>query len=112
MSQQGADDWWQKLYEGPDAGAVPDPGDTLDNRFRSAAGVTTEPAPNRGQPLGRAPGDPPAPGLGPAPAQNQVPAHSQAPAQGLGWSPAQGIDPGPPPSQAPDQAPGQGLGPA
>ncbi|MFG2988564.1 protein phosphatase 2C domain-containing protein [Streptomyces sp. NPDC048257] len=45
MSQQGADDWWQKLYEGPDAGPEPDPGDTLDNRFRSAAGVTTDPAP-------------------------------------------------------------------
>lgn len=45
MSQQGADDWWQKLYEGPDAEPEPDPGDTLDKRFRSAAGVTTDPAP-------------------------------------------------------------------
>ncbi|MGW9074241.1 protein phosphatase 2C domain-containing protein, partial [Streptomyces yangpuensis] len=44
MSQQGADDWWQKLYEDPDAGPAPDPGDTLDNRFRSAAGVTGDPA--------------------------------------------------------------------
>ncbi|MBT2405079.1 MULTISPECIES: protein phosphatase 2C domain-containing protein [unclassified Streptomyces] len=44
MSQQGADDWWQKLYEDPDAGPEPDPGDTLDNRFRSAAVVVTDPA--------------------------------------------------------------------
>ncbi|MGW7436574.1 protein phosphatase 2C domain-containing protein [Streptomyces sp. NPDC054849] len=44
MSQQGADDWWQKLYADPEAGPGPDPGDTLDNRFRSAAGVTADPA--------------------------------------------------------------------
>ncbi|MEU8438437.1 hypothetical protein AB0F18_37180, partial [Streptomyces sp. NPDC029216] len=37
MSQQGAEDWWQKLYEDPDAGSGPDPGDTLDQRFRSAS---------------------------------------------------------------------------
>ncbi|MFE5493415.1 protein phosphatase 2C domain-containing protein [Streptomyces virginiae] len=43
MSQQGADDWWQKLYEDPDAGPAPDPGDTLDHRFRSVAGVTADP---------------------------------------------------------------------
>ncbi|MGW0391458.1 protein phosphatase 2C domain-containing protein [Streptomyces sp. NPDC003042] len=43
MSQQGAQDWWQKLYEDPDAGSDPDPADTLDQRFRTAAGVVTEP---------------------------------------------------------------------
>ncbi|MFD3696387.1 protein phosphatase 2C domain-containing protein [Streptomyces sp. NPDC058646] len=43
MSQQGADDWWQKLYEDPDAGPEPDPGDTLDHRFRSAAVLVTDP---------------------------------------------------------------------
>ncbi|MFE6904855.1 protein phosphatase 2C domain-containing protein [Streptomyces erythrochromogenes] len=64
MSQQGADDWWQKLYEDPEAGPAPDPGDTLDNRFRSAAGVT-------GDPAGAPPPAPPdpvrdaAPGTGP-----------------------------------------------
>lgn len=51
MSQQGADDWWQKLYEDPDAGREPDPGDTLDNRFRSAAVVVTEPAPSPAPPV-------------------------------------------------------------
>ncbi|MGW7462856.1 protein phosphatase 2C domain-containing protein [Streptomyces sp. NPDC054797] len=52
MSQRGADDWWQKLYEVPDAGPEPDPGDTLDHRFRSAAGLTedTPPAPEPPQP--------------------------------------------------------------
>ncbi|MFF4583466.1 protein phosphatase 2C domain-containing protein [Streptomyces sp. NPDC001373] len=47
MSQQGAQDWWQKLYEDPDAGTGPDPGDTLDQRFRSASVMvgTDGPAP-------------------------------------------------------------------
>ncbi|WP_314250155.1 protein phosphatase 2C domain-containing protein [Streptomyces kutzneri] len=67
MSQQGADDWWQKLYEGPDAGAEPDPGDTLDNRFRSAAGVTTDPAPAPATASGPAQATGPAPGLVPGP---------------------------------------------
>ncbi|MCX4716765.1 protein phosphatase 2C domain-containing protein [Streptomyces virginiae] len=67
MSQQGADDWWQKLYEGPDAGAEPDPGDTLDNRFRSAAGVTTEPAPATAPPTAPAVASGTAPATGPAP---------------------------------------------
>ncbi|MFZ3473678.1 protein phosphatase 2C domain-containing protein [Streptomyces sp. 4.24] len=47
MSQQGAgaDDWWQKLYyEDPDAGPDPDPRDTLDHRFRSAAVLVAPPA--------------------------------------------------------------------
>ncbi|MEU6215639.1 hypothetical protein ABZ891_37835, partial [Streptomyces sp. NPDC047023] len=68
MSQRGADDWWQKLYEDPEAerpdrDREPDPGDTLENRFRSAAGVTAPPAPG-GRPLpGQRPasGDPAAP---------------------------------------------------
>ncbi|MGW5847691.1 protein phosphatase 2C domain-containing protein, partial [Streptomyces sp. NPDC055254] len=63
MSQRGADDWWQKLYEDPDPGTEPDPGDTLDNRFRSAAVVVTDPAPGApGRPAAPAPGQP-----GPAP---------------------------------------------
>lgn len=44
MSQQGAEDWWQKLYDDPEAGPEPDPGDTLDQRFRSAATLMTGPA--------------------------------------------------------------------
>ncbi|MEV7725017.1 hypothetical protein AB0P15_09835 [Streptomyces sp. NPDC087917] len=43
MSQRGAQDWWQKLYEDPEAAPEPDPGDTLDQRFRSAAVVVTDP---------------------------------------------------------------------
>ncbi|WP_328301475.1 protein phosphatase 2C domain-containing protein [Streptomyces sp. NBC_00435] len=45
MSQQGAgaDDWWQKLYEDPDTGPDPDPRDTLDHRFRSAAVLVAPP---------------------------------------------------------------------
>ncbi|MFD7630617.1 protein phosphatase 2C domain-containing protein [Streptomyces sp. NPDC059851] len=53
MSQQGADDWWQRLYEDPDAGPTPDPGDTLESRYHSAASVTSTQAP---------PGVPPQPG--------------------------------------------------
>lgn len=52
MSQQGADDWWQKLYEEPEAVPPLDPGDTLDSRYHSAASLTTppgrEPHPPRG----------------------------------------------------------------
>ncbi|MFE5557946.1 protein phosphatase 2C domain-containing protein [Streptomyces sp. NPDC056544] len=85
MSQQGADDWWQKLYEGPDAGAEPDPGDTLDKRFRSAAGVTTDPAP--------APAS--APATGPAP--------DFAPDAAPDAAPDVAPDPGPPePARAPE----------
>ncbi|MCJ1680132.1 protein phosphatase 2C domain-containing protein [Streptomyces sp. APSN-46.1] len=61
MSQQGADDWWQKLYEDPDAGPEPDPGDTLDHRFRSAAVVVTEPSAPPG-PRPQTPPDPVLPG--------------------------------------------------
>ncbi|APU42814.1 protein phosphatase 2C domain-containing protein [Streptomyces sp. TN58] len=81
MSQQGADDWWQKLYEDPDAGPAPDPGDTLDNRFRSAAGVTADPAetppPVPQEPVGEAefrPGPVPWPGPGFGPGRGPLPA--------------------------------------
>ncbi|CAM5436518.1 protein phosphatase 2C domain-containing protein [Streptomyces avidinii] len=114
MSQQGADDWWQKLYEGPDAGAEPDPGDTLDNRFRSAAGVTTEPAPNRGQTLGHGPGQgagqgsgpdpgPPEPQRPPEPARPPEPQRAPEP---LVPGPRQGdAEPGPAPAPAPTRTP-------
>ncbi|MFF9979510.1 protein phosphatase 2C domain-containing protein [Streptomyces erythrochromogenes] len=76
MSQQGADDWWQKLYEDPEGGPAPDPGDTLDHRFRSAAGVTGDPA----GPPPPAPPEPvreaerrPGPGRGPLPAPRPEP---------------------------------------
>ncbi|MFJ4777247.1 protein phosphatase 2C domain-containing protein [Streptomyces sp. NPDC088762] len=70
MSQQGAgaDDWWQKLYEDPDAGPEPDPGDTLDNRFRSASGLTADPAAGPPEPP-----VPPPPPLPPEPPQATLP---------------------------------------
>ncbi|MDK9501468.1 hypothetical protein QEZ40_001056, partial [Streptomyces katrae] len=65
MSQPGAQDWWQKLYEdpdaAPDAGRAPDPGDTLDQRFRSASVLVTDQDPDPGTgPAGQAPPEPPA----------------------------------------------------
>ncbi|WP_330299246.1 protein phosphatase 2C domain-containing protein [Streptomyces sp. NBC_00503] len=50
MSQQGAgaDDWWHKLYEDPDAGPETDPRDTLDHRFRSAAVMVAPPVSGEG----------------------------------------------------------------
>ncbi|MEU6395861.1 protein phosphatase 2C domain-containing protein [Streptomyces sp. NRRL S-98] len=76
MSQQGADDWWQKLYEDPDAGPAPDPGDTLDHRFRSVAGVTADPAeappPAPHEPVREAEFGP-GPGRGPLPAPRPEP---------------------------------------
>ncbi|MFD9302244.1 protein phosphatase 2C domain-containing protein [Streptomyces sp. NPDC060048] len=69
MSQQGADDWWQKLYyEDPDAGPDPDPRDTLDHRFRSAAVLVARPAVPAPRPPEPGPGPSPQDGPGPAPA--------------------------------------------
>ncbi|MEU9419910.1 protein phosphatase 2C domain-containing protein [Streptomyces sp. NPDC048272] len=56
MSQRGADDWWQKLYEDPDAVPEPDPGDTLDQRYRSAVVLVKE------SEAGAGPGAAPGPG--------------------------------------------------
>ncbi|MFG2714410.1 protein phosphatase 2C domain-containing protein [Streptomyces goshikiensis] len=95
MSQQGADDWWQKLYEDPDAGPEPDPGDTLDHRFRSAAVVVTDPPAAR----------PPEPVPVPLPGQRQS-APAQAPDPALPDLTAP--DPKIPPSRRPAEA---GAGP-
>ncbi|MEU9039994.1 protein phosphatase 2C domain-containing protein [Streptomyces sp. NPDC048352] len=92
MSQQGAEDWWQKLYGDPDAGPGADPGDTLDQRFRSASVLVTGPAP-AGPPL-------------PAP-RREPPAASGEPDPGAGAPPA-----GPPPPQAPPPTPPPGFRPA
>lgn len=62
MSQQGAQDWWQKLYEDPDAGPAPDPGDTLEQRFRSASVLVTDPGPPDRSPSESAPPGPSLPG--------------------------------------------------
>lgn len=118
MSQQGADDWWQKLYEDPDAGPAPDPGDTLDNRFRSAAGVTVDPA-----------GAPPPAGHGPAretesgagPGRGPLPAPRPEPDAGLPARPPlpDAVRPEPPqppsavpaPRPAPEALPAQAAAP-
>ncbi|WP_327134057.1 protein phosphatase 2C domain-containing protein [Streptomyces sp. NBC_01343] len=76
MSQQGADDWWQKLYEtpDPDPAVTPDPADTLDTRFHSASSLT-----HRVPPQGQTPSGPqgvppePAPGSGPPGAPPEPP---------------------------------------
>nr|WP_272261305.1 protein phosphatase 2C domain-containing protein [Streptomyces xanthophaeus] len=105
MSQQGADDWWQKLYEDPDAGPEPDPGDTLDNRFRSASVLVTDPDP------GAQPGPGPVPGMraerDPAPPG----ARPAAPA-GAKPGPPDALLPGPrrpgPPASSPEVPPHEG----
>ncbi|MFE2552832.1 protein phosphatase 2C domain-containing protein [Streptomyces sp. NPDC059355] len=68
MSQQGADDWWQKLYEtpDPDPAATPDPADTLDTRFHSASSLTHQ-VPAQGQTPPGPQGVPPEPGAGSRP---------------------------------------------
>ncbi|MFD9356180.1 protein phosphatase 2C domain-containing protein [Streptomyces sp. NPDC060031] len=98
MSQQGADDWWQKLYEDPDPGVEPDhgegagDGDTLDHRFRSAAVLVTDPPPG---PAGQ-------PGHVPAP-DPAVPADRRPPGAVV---PAPRREPVPPPPPVP---PGDGV---
>ncbi|MEV6582904.1 protein phosphatase 2C domain-containing protein [Streptomyces sp. NPDC051582] len=99
MSQQGADDWWQKLYgtPDPDPAPTPDPGDTLESRFRSASSLTHR-VPHQGPPgpAGSvAPGaeppgaEPPAPpgAAPPPPAAPPGPAPSVPPAAGAGRRP-------------------------
>ncbi|MFD7262745.1 protein phosphatase 2C domain-containing protein [Streptomyces sp. NPDC059874] len=121
MSQQGAgaDDWWQKLYEDPDAVPEADPGDTLDKRFHSASSLTTPPgppapaAPEPAVPAQAPPGDPAA-GPGPVPAPRPAPPEPQA----LPWEaatpepePPQAGYPAPPPFPAPPgQAPESATG--
>ncbi|MFJ9940553.1 protein phosphatase 2C domain-containing protein [Streptomyces erythrochromogenes] len=106
MSQQGADDWWQKLYEDPEGGPAPDPGDTLDHRFRSAAGVTADPA-------GAPPTAPPEPvreaERRPGPGRGPLPAPRPEPDAGLPARPplpdAVRREPAPPPAAGPVPAP-------
>ncbi|MEV7595463.1 protein phosphatase 2C domain-containing protein [Streptomyces sp. NPDC089922] len=110
MSQRGADDWWQKLYEDPEAerpdrDREPDPGDTLENRFRSAAGVTAPPAPGGGRPL---PGQRPASGApGAAPGNPAAPLPEQAAAPVAG---PRASDPAAPPPPPPAAVPGARTG--
>ncbi|MFE2285297.1 protein phosphatase 2C domain-containing protein [Streptomyces sp. NPDC059443] len=100
MSQQGAgaDDWWQKLYEDPDAGPETDPRDTLDHRFRSAAVMVAPPVsgegailpgqrrePVRPEPVGPDPVSP-----GPVSPDRPPPVVAEVPVVPEDWSPAEG----------------------
>ncbi|WP_411107165.1 protein phosphatase 2C domain-containing protein [Streptomyces sp. cmx-4-9] len=113
MSQQGADDWWQKLYEDPDAGPEADPGDTLDHRFRSAAVLVTQAQDPPGAP-GAPPGAPPGPPAGEHPPQDALlpsPRRSLPPEPRVAPAPAPAPVPPPPPlppapAVAPAVAPG------
>ncbi|MEW2416339.1 protein phosphatase 2C domain-containing protein [Streptomyces sp. NPDC046866] len=105
MSQQGADDWWQKLYEEPEAVPPPDPGDTLESRYHSAASLTTPPqgaAPAVAPPLPPPPAPPAEPPVAPpwrpgAGPEGETPRRPLIPQQ-----PDRGPDPGPaPPAPAP-----------
>lgn len=91
MSQQGAgaDDWWQKLYEDPDAVPETDPGDTLDTRFRSASVLTTAPPPGPAVPPPRPDPTPPPSGATPPPTPIGGP-------PGLPTRPQAGQNPAPP----------------
>ncbi|MEU8838110.1 protein phosphatase 2C domain-containing protein [Streptomyces roseus] len=102
MSQQGADDWWQKLYGTPDPepAPTPDPADTLESRFHSASSLTHRVPPQGppgpagvppGLPAGAAPPVPPAPPGPPVPAPPVPPA--AVPPE---WGPG-GVPPVPPP---------------
>ncbi|MET9962020.1 protein phosphatase 2C domain-containing protein [Streptomyces sp. NPDC006326] len=101
MSQQGADDWWQKLYEDPDAGPGPDPGDTLESRFHSAAVLTTPPGVP--PPPTAAPPEPAAPPHAVLPGPRREPQH---PAPGLPPTAAPHVPPAPPGPALPAGVPG------
>ncbi|MFE5768414.1 protein phosphatase 2C domain-containing protein [Streptomyces sp. NPDC056485] len=103
MSQQGADDWWQKLYgttdpdpdpdPAPDPAPTPDPADTLESRFHSASSLT-----HRVPPQG-----PPEPGAVPPAPPVAAPAHSVLP------RPRRGADPAPAPAPPPRDPRGPGT---
>ncbi|MFF1496890.1 protein phosphatase 2C domain-containing protein [Streptomyces sp. NPDC058304] len=101
MSQQGADDWWQKLYEDPDAGPVPDPGDTLESRFHSASAVTSPPDPALPPPR-PAPAGPPGPPPWPVPPGPSGSVPPGQPPQAV--PPPQAMPPVPPPPVPPPGA--------
>ncbi|MFD7080937.1 protein phosphatase 2C domain-containing protein [Streptomyces sp. NPDC059918] len=99
MSQQGADDWWQKLYgttdpdPDPDPAPTPDPADTLESRFHSASSLT-----HRVPPQG-----PPEPGAVPPVPPAAAPPHSVLP------RPRRGADPAPEPAPPPRDPRGPGT---
>ncbi|MFE2480897.1 protein phosphatase 2C domain-containing protein [Streptomyces sp. NPDC059389] len=114
MSQQGADDWWQKLYETPepDPAATPDPADTLDTRFHSASSLTHQ-VPPQGQAPPGPQGVPPEAGAGAGlpgvpPEPPGAPSHSVLPRPRREAGP----EPVPPPPRDPREpgTTGYGLG--
>ncbi|MEU7550945.1 protein phosphatase 2C domain-containing protein [Streptomyces sp. NPDC044571] len=117
MSQQGADDWWQKLYEDPDAGPGPDPGDTLESRFHSASVLTTPPGapspptapPGAPSPPTAPPGLPPSAAAPPGRPEQAPPPHAVLPGPRREPEPPA---PGLPPTAAPPGAEGARPGPA
>ncbi|GHE24669.1 hypothetical protein GCM10017778_00180 [Streptomyces vinaceus] len=123
MSQQGADDWWQKLYGTPGPGPADtadpadtrDPADTLDSRFHSASSLTHriphQPGPP--DPAGVLPGRDRAPArpdtVRPPDAvpPGREPVGRQGPAQGPPPQPGPMAEP--PPPEAPPGPPGAGA---
>ncbi|RKT07575.1 protein phosphatase 2C-like protein [Streptomyces sp. 3211.6] len=100
MSQQGAQDWWQKLYEDPHAEPGPDPGDTLDQRFRSASVLVGDDGP---APPGAGPEPPLLPGPRPAGAAPAGPPVAPEPPPGAG--PPLRLDKGAPPPRREERLP-------
>ncbi|MFJ9645828.1 protein phosphatase 2C domain-containing protein [Streptomyces sp. NPDC101206] len=106
MSQQGADDWWQRLYEDAGAGPDPDPGDTLESRYDSAASVTAPLSPPAA--VAAPPGVPPQPGPPDAP----PPPLPDGPVGAGGYGAAPWVGPGLPRPRDPREGgmTGYGLG--
>ncbi|KMO95766.1 protein phosphatase 2C domain-containing protein [Streptomyces roseus] len=120
MSQQGADDWWQKLYGTPDPepAPTPDPADTLESRFRSASSLTHRVPPQGAPgPSGMPPGPPAPPVVPPAWGPGGVPPVPPLPAPPPPYSvlprPRREADPEPAPPPRDPRGPGTtgyGLG--
>ncbi|MFC9793502.1 protein phosphatase 2C domain-containing protein [Streptomyces sp. NPDC127584] len=113
MTQQGDDNWWDKLYDASAPDTAPTAsGDTLDDHFTTATRATTglpdpaPPAPSAPSDSGRPPSPPAPPDPGPSPtpsASSAPPAPLTPPAPPASPAP---LDPGPPPAPPAPQDPG------
>ncbi|MCQ6551839.1 protein phosphatase 2C domain-containing protein [Streptomyces sp. C10-9-1] len=112
VGPRSEDEWWRRLYEesAPDAGPPPAPaGDSLDDRFDSAAGALSRPPEGAGgPPAGPGAPDPRLPGRAAAPGEAPPPPTAPPPppvapagAAGCAADPAGG----PPPPPAPPETP-------
>ncbi|MEK9524377.1 protein phosphatase 2C domain-containing protein [Streptomyces venezuelae] len=114
MTQQGDDNWWDKLYDASAPDTAPTAsGDTLDDHFTTATRATTGP-PDRAPSAPPAPPAPPNPGPSSgAPASSEPPNPGPSPAPSASSAPSMPLaPPAPPAPPAPSASPAPLAAPA